>query len=150
ALPPGAQGSPVVGAALQAYLDAESELMVDGWMAREHALGFLANALVAGCSVQGRSFTPREASDAVLATCNLGLECWPQHWPPAATQDVVTVFRVGWGLLPRAGRRHGLSRRMVSAPARRQYGRRATAAQCAGPRGAQRSGPPVRVARPRA
>ena len=101
ALPPGAQGSPVVGAALQAYLDAESELMVDGWMAREQALGFLANALVAGCSVQGRSFTPREASDAVLATCNLGLECWPQHWPPAATQDLVTVFRVGWAVLQR-------------------------------------------------
>jgi len=101
ALPPGVQGSPVVGAALQEYLDAESGLIVDGWMAREQALGFLANALVAGCSVQGRSFTPREASDAVLATCNLALECWPPHWPPAATQDLVTVFRVGWAVLER-------------------------------------------------
>jgi hypothetical protein len=70
-------------------------------MAREQALGFLANALVAGCSVQGRSFTPREASDAVVATCNLGLECWPQQWPPAATHDLVTVFRVGWAVLHR-------------------------------------------------
>jgi hypothetical protein len=70
-------------------------------VAREQALGFLANALVAGCSVQGRSFTPREASDAVVATCNLGLECWPQQWLPAATQDLVTVFRVGWAVLHR-------------------------------------------------
>jgi Family of unknown function (DUF6178) len=101
ALPPGVQGPLVVGAALQAYLDGESALTADGWMAREQALGFLANALVAGCSVQGRSFTPREASDAVVATCNLGLECWPQQWPPAATQDLVTVFRVGWAVLQR-------------------------------------------------
>jgi hypothetical protein len=101
ALPSGMQGSPVVGAALQEYLDGEPGLMVDGWMAREQALGFLANALVAGGSVQGRSFTPREASDAVVATCNLGLECWPRHWPPPATQDLVTVFRVGWAVLQR-------------------------------------------------
>src|SRR4029079_7622663 len=32
ALPPGAQGSPVVGAALQEYLDAESGLLVAGWV----------------------------------------------------------------------------------------------------------------------
>jgi len=98
---PGVQGSPVVGAAFQEYLEGESELTVDGWMAREQALGFLANALVAGGSVQGRSLTPREASDAVVATCNLGLECWPQQWPPAATHDLVTVFRVGWAVLHR-------------------------------------------------
>jgi hypothetical protein len=85
---------------------------------REHA--FLANTLLAGCSVQSRPFTPQEASDAAACICNLGLDCWPARWPGAASQDassprefgtapppdaflvdhdLVTAFEVGWSVL---------------------------------------------------
>jgi hypothetical protein len=75
--------------------------------ARQDELAALANALVAGCTIDGRAFTPQEASDAVLATCNLGLECWPARWRDGGTlsddvlvePDLVTVFQVGWTVL---------------------------------------------------
>lgn len=52
---------------------------------REHA--FLANTLLAGCSVQSRPFTPPEASDAAAGICNLGLEYWPARWPSVTSPD---------------------------------------------------------------
>jgi hypothetical protein len=61
-------------------------------------LAYLANAIVAGCAVQGRPFTEREAGDAIVATCNLGLENWPPHW---VDRDLVTAFQVGWTVLQR-------------------------------------------------
>jgi hypothetical protein len=61
-------------------------------------LAYLANVLLAGCRVQGRAFSPPEASAAAAATCNLGLEHWPGHW---TTVDLVTAFQVGWQLLQR-------------------------------------------------
>jgi hypothetical protein len=61
-------------------------------------LAYLANVILAGCSVQGRPFTEREAGDAIVATCNLGLENWPSHW---LNRDVVTAFQVGWTVLRR-------------------------------------------------
>jgi hypothetical protein len=83
---------------------------------RTHELAFLANALVAGCSVQGRPLTPKEAFDAAVATCNLGLENWPRQWLARAASGVidaatpmppdfllnhglVPVFQVGWTVL---------------------------------------------------
>lgn len=90
------------------------------YFARSRELGFLANALLAGCSVQSRPFTPQEASDAAASICNLGLEYWPARWPgltsPAASpprsraqatppdallidHDLVTAFEVGWSVL---------------------------------------------------
>jgi hypothetical protein len=51
------------------------------YFTRTRELAFLANTLLAGCSVQSRPFTPREASDAASAVCNLGLEYWPARWP---------------------------------------------------------------------
>ena len=48
---------------------------------RSRELAFLGNALLAGCSVQSRPFTPRESSDAAASICNLGLEYWPARWP---------------------------------------------------------------------
>ena len=64
-------------------------------------LGYLANTLVSGCSLQGRAFTPQEASDAVLAVCNLGLENWPARVDDTVlvAQDLVGVFQVGWAVL---------------------------------------------------
>ena len=41
---------------------------------RMRELSYLANVLVAGCSVRGRRMRPLEAAEAALATCNLGLE----------------------------------------------------------------------------
>jgi Family of unknown function (DUF6178) len=61
-------------------------------------LAYLANTIVAGCSIQGRPFTAREASDGAVAVCNLGLENWPSHW---SDRDLVTAFQVGWTILHR-------------------------------------------------
>ena len=77
---------------------------------RTQELAYLANAIVAGCSLQARPFTAQEASDAAVATCNLGLENWPPHWLPPASRlalpddflvrhDLVAVFQVGWTVL---------------------------------------------------
>jgi hypothetical protein len=86
---------------------------------RTQELAFLANVIVAGCSIQARPFTAWEALDAAVATCNLALENWPRHWSthqsrpslPAiaaaqtlpedflANHDLATVFQVGWTVL---------------------------------------------------
>ena len=66
--------------------------------ASEGELAYLANTIAAGCSIQGRAFTVREASDCAVATCNLGLESWPTGW---RGRDLVTAFQVGWTILHR-------------------------------------------------
>jgi hypothetical protein len=62
--------------------------------------------LIAGCPIAGRSLTPQEAADAVVATCRLGIESWPRQ--PGAVpagedllvhHDLVAVFQVGWTVL---------------------------------------------------
>jgi hypothetical protein len=70
------------------------------YLTREQELAFLANALVAGCSVQSRSFTPQEASQAAVAVCNLGLEQWPAL-PESflVNHGLVDAFEVGWSVL---------------------------------------------------
>ena len=73
-------------------------------LTRSRELAFLANTLVAGCSVQSRPFTPEEASHAAACICNLGLECWPAATPPdgfLVDHDLVAVFEVGWSVLYR-------------------------------------------------
>jgi hypothetical protein len=85
---------------------------------RNEELAFLANTLMAGCSIQARPFTAQEAWDAAVAICNLGLENWPpthstqaREGPPAVEigmaladdflvgHDLVGVFQVGWTVL---------------------------------------------------
>jgi hypothetical protein len=85
---------------------------------RGQELAFLANTILAGCSIQARPFTAQEATDAAVATCNLGLENWAHHWIPAEARgsstveagaalpddflvghDLVSVFQVGWTVL---------------------------------------------------
>ncbi len=61
-------------------------------------LAYLANTLIAGCSIQARAFTAQEGSDAAATICNLGLENWPHHWPD---QNLITAFQVGWTVLHR-------------------------------------------------
>jgi hypothetical protein len=71
------------------------------YLTRTRELAFLANALLAGSSVQSRPFTPQEASDAAACICNLGLECGTAEPPSAflADHDLVTAFEVGWSVL---------------------------------------------------
>lgn len=90
-----------VNAALNDYLRSCAESGDAAWLARDQELAFLANALVGGCSVQGRPCTPTEAMDAVAATCNLGLEYWPRHWRVASSHGLVPIFQVGWSVLHR-------------------------------------------------
>jgi hypothetical protein len=105
---------------LMAYVRDTNET---AYYTRGRELAFLANTLLAGCSVQSRPFTPQEASDAAVGICNLGLEYWPERWPDAdhlrqgsggqaATppdtappdsllidHELVTAFEVGWSVL---------------------------------------------------
>jgi hypothetical protein len=95
--------------------DVDAEL----YFTRTRELAFLANTLMAGCSIGSRPFTAQEASDAAVGICNLGLECWPGRWPGAERRDaastavpdaplpdtflvdhdLVTAFEVGWAVL---------------------------------------------------
>jgi hypothetical protein len=88
--------------ALAVVLERDPRLYAD----RTGELGFLANALVSGCSLQARAFTPPEASDAAAAVCNLALEtCRPDTRDEVlVTHDLVSVFQIGWAALyQRAG-----------------------------------------------
>jgi hypothetical protein len=89
------------------------------YFTRSREIAFLANTLIAGCSLQSRPFTAQEASEAVVGICNLGLEHWPARWPDADTRDgastadlgatvpaaflvdhdLVMAFEVGWAVL---------------------------------------------------
>jgi hypothetical protein len=74
------------------------EVHVASHLRSAEELAFLANTLIAGCSIQGRPFSTLEASNAAAAICNLGLENWPPHWDDA---DLVTAFQLGWTILHR-------------------------------------------------
>ena len=70
------------------------------YSARNAELVYLANAILAGCSIQARPFTPQEASDAAAAVCNLGLESWPRLTDDVLLRhDLIDVFQAGWILL---------------------------------------------------
>jgi hypothetical protein len=61
-------------------------------------LAYLANVLLEGSAVDGRTFSPQEAADAAAATSNLGLEYWPGQWE---RRDLITAFQLGWQVLNR-------------------------------------------------
>ncbi|HEY7173193.1 MAG TPA: DUF6178 family protein [Vicinamibacterales bacterium] len=71
-------------ARLEPLLEFAREIDPRAWAKRTEELAFVANALVAGGSMQSRPFTPKEASEAAAAICNLGLE----NWPAAARTEV--------------------------------------------------------------
>lgn len=105
---------------LEAHMAAAFDRDPAVYSTRQEELGWLANALMAGGTVATRAFTPQEAADAVAATCNLGLDCWPPAWRdgrplPAdvlVEQDLVTVFQVGWTVLHDEVCAHAVSRLM--------------------------------------
>jgi hypothetical protein len=102
---------------IQRQMQRAGEIDPAAYSMRTQELAYLANTILAGCSIQARPFTPREASEAAAAVCNLGLENWPARWLPArpgdrrpagltilpedllVTQDLVSVFQVGWTIL---------------------------------------------------
>lgn len=73
----------------------------EAYLTRSRELAFLANTLLAGCSVQSRPFTPQEASDAAASICNLGLERRPGPDTFLIDHGLVTAFEVGWSVLHR-------------------------------------------------
>jgi hypothetical protein len=105
---------------LTGYMQFVGEHDDDSFTRRNEELGYLANVLVSGCSFNSGQFSTADAQDAVVATCDLGLENWPRQWlavsntskdrqtaagdsllPPdfLLRHDLVTVFRVGWTVL---------------------------------------------------
>ena len=97
----GSSGAPPrlarVHSALRAVLEHDPAI----YARRSAELGYLANTLVSGCSIQGRAFTPLEASEAALAMCNLGLESGAGSAADdvLVTHDLVGVFQNGWAVL---------------------------------------------------
>lgn len=90
-------------AGLRPLLEYVREQHPEVGLARERELAFLANALVTGCSLESRSFTPREAFAAATATCSLGLLL--QAAAPGVDylvgHDLIAVFEDGWAALHR-------------------------------------------------
>ena len=66
---------------------------------RQGELAYLANALMAGCSIQSRPFTPKEATDAAAAICNLGLAKSQLPDDYLVRHDLVGIFQIGWTAL---------------------------------------------------
>ena len=87
---------------LRQLMDDARDTNETAYSRRNRELAFLANTLLAGCSVQSRPFTPQEAADAAASICNLGLDCRPDRFPPGSLlldQALVAAFEVGWSVL---------------------------------------------------
>jgi len=69
------------------------------YRARNQELTFLANALMAGCSVYTRPFTIQEAWDAAVGVCNLGLGRGSLPEAFLVEHDLIAEFETGWRLL---------------------------------------------------
>jgi hypothetical protein len=105
----GAEGKAQRLGLIQARLEFAHDQNPEAYQARNEELAYLANTLIAGCSLQARPVTAQEASEAAVAVCNLGLENWPLHWLPAnaialpisflVDHNLVSVFQVGWKVL---------------------------------------------------
>jgi hypothetical protein len=120
ALLPAAQHEPQMLGRIQAHMQFANDIDPIAHANRMEELVFLANTLVAGCSLRDRPLTEREASDAATAACNLGLENWPDHWSPEegrhisvserslrlpenflVDHDLISVFQIGWTIVYR-------------------------------------------------
>ncbi len=73
---------------------------------RQNEVLYLSNILMSGTGVQGGRFTDEEAAKAVLATCNLGLECLLDSAPEDEVEllgeclmdepGLIRVFQIGY------------------------------------------------------
>ena len=77
ALLEGPQGDAPRLARIQSHMQFAHDRDHSAYAKRSEELAYLANTIMAGCSIQARPFTAHEASDAAAAVCNLGLENWP-------------------------------------------------------------------------
>jgi hypothetical protein len=94
---------------IQTHMRLASDIDAVAYARRCDEFSYLANTLIAGCSLQSRPFTAHEASEAAMAVCNLGLENWPRQWLPGRIRefgdrflvdhDLIEVFQVGWTVL---------------------------------------------------
>jgi hypothetical protein len=67
---------------------------------RNAELAYLANMLIAGCSIQSRPFAAKEAADAAVAVCNLGFEKSPHLQDDyLVAHDLIGIFQIGWTAL---------------------------------------------------
>jgi hypothetical protein len=108
-------------ARIRAHLQFVRDCDAAAYSMRSQELAYLANTILAGCSIQARPFTTQEASDAAVAVCNLGLENWPPNRLAADARhassvvqagavlsddflvghNLVSVFQIGWSVLHR-------------------------------------------------
>src|SRR6185295_9146047 len=90
-------------ARIQAQLQFARDHDQAAYATRSQELAYLANTIVAGCSIQARPFTAQEASDAAAAICNLGLENFASTTPAPDDfligHDLIDVFQIGWTVL---------------------------------------------------
>jgi hypothetical protein len=101
-----AEVAPVFRGAVQGLLERHAALHAR----RLEELAYLANVLMAGASIDGRRYRSREAAEAALGLCNLGLaHVLGARWPDAneALAAVVRhsapqLFAVAWQLLHQA------------------------------------------------
>ena len=70
-------------ARIRAQLEFAHDRDPDAYAIRNAELAYLANVIAAGASIQSRPVRTEEATDAVMAICNLGLENWPARWLPS-------------------------------------------------------------------
>jgi uncharacterized protein DUF6178 len=69
------------------------------YRSRNQELTFLANALLAGCSIYARAFTIQEAWDAAVGVCNLGLDRGPLPDAFLVEHGLIAEFEAGWRML---------------------------------------------------
>jgi len=81
------------------YLRLVSERNPAAHEERHAELAYLANVLIAGCSIDSRPFTAKEASEAVAAICNLGLGKSSRSEDYVAGRDLIGIFQIGWTAL---------------------------------------------------
>src|SRR5262249_2016781 len=88
-------------ARMRTHLNFARDFDQGAYLQRSQELAFLANAIVAGSSIQARAFTIQEAFDGAAAVCNLGIENWPAAVPDdfLVSHDLIRVFQAGWRIL---------------------------------------------------
>ena len=99
ALLAGSDSQPRRLASIQAQMEFVFNRDPVSYAARTEEIAFLANTMMAGCSIQGRSLAAEEASNAAVATCNLGLETLAPGSGFLVEHDLIGVFQAGWTVL---------------------------------------------------
>jgi hypothetical protein len=85
---------------IQDLMRAAFERDAGAYSERNFELAYLANVLISGCSIQSRPFTQKEAADAAVAICGLGLERLPDCTDDYLIKhDLIGAFQIGWSAL---------------------------------------------------